>query len=102
MMTYLCIILVIVLVIRLIFITKRFRNQKPIIMAALAEFQTQIDSINSSLIGVSSLITNLNTQITTLTTELGATLSGTDAATALQEITDIANKLSALVPPAQS
>lgn len=71
-------------------------------MAALAEFQTQIDSINSSLIGVSSLITNLNTQITTLTTELGATLSGTDAATALQEITDIANKLSALVPPAQS
>lgn len=71
-------------------------------MAALAEFQTQIDSINSSLTGVSSLITNLNTQITTLTTELGATLSGTDAATALQEITDIANKLSALVPPAQS
>lgn len=61
------------------------------LMATLADFQVQFTSIETSLTAVSTEITNLQTQI-------AGSLSADDTTTALATLTDIANKLAAIVP----
>lgn len=100
-MTYLCITLLIILVlalmVRLVFITKIFKNFKQKNMAALADFQAQIDSMTTSVTTLGTNIDGLNTKISDLNGQLANGLSETDANTVLSGIQTVASNLSSLV-----
>lgn len=67
-------------------------------MTALSDFQTQIDSLNSSFVALQGLVDTLNSDIADLTTKLGSTLTPDEASALLASLTETANKFQGLVP----